>query len=203
MNLLHLDTSINGTQSASRRVSAAIVAHLRGNNPRLQVTYRDLAAQPLMHLSAEHLAAIQGRVPQTAAVRDDLAVGQAMLEEFLAADLVVIGAPMYNFTVPTQLKAWIDRIVVAGRTFRYGPQGPEGLAGGRRVIVAVSRGGFYGRDSPTAAFEHLETYLRVIFGFVGVTELQIIVAEGLLVSAEQREKALAAALKAATELYAA
>jgi FMN-dependent NADH-azoreductase len=203
MNLLHLDTSINGTQSASRRVSSAIVAHLRGNYPRLQVTYRDLAAQPLMHLSAEHLAAIQGRAPQTAAVKDDLAVGQAMLEEFLSADLVVIGAPMYNFTVPTQLKAWIDRIVVAGRTFRYGPQGPEGLAGGRRVVVAVSRGGFYGQDSPTAAFEHLETYLRVIFRFVGVTELQIIVAEGLLVSAEQREKALAAALKAATELYAA
>ncbi len=106
-----------------------------------------------------------------------------MLEEFLAADIVVIGAPDVHFTIPSQLKAWIDRIVIAGKTFRYGAAGAEGLAGGKRVIIAVSRGGFYGAGTPAAAMEHLETYLRGVFGFIGVTDLEIIVAEGLLVGA--------------------
>src|SRR6202012_3032201 len=101
-------------------------------------------------------------------VQAELAAGQAVLEEFLAADIIVIGAPMYNFTIPSQLKAWIDRIVVGGKTFKYGANGPEGLAGNKRVIVAISRGGFYGAGTPTAALEHLESYLRGVFGFIGI-----------------------------------
>ena len=93
-----------------------------------------------------------------------------MLEEFLAADIIVLGAPMYNFTIPSQLKAWIDRILVAGKTFKYCAQGVEGLAGNKRVIVAISRGGFYGPGTPAAVGEHLETYLRWVFGFIGITE---------------------------------
>src|SRR3981189_318264 len=88
--------------------------------------------------------------------------------EFLSADIVVIGAPMYNFTIPSQLKAWIDRIVVAGKTFKYSDKGAEGLAGAKRVIIAVSRGNFYGAGAPAAAGEHLETYLRWVFGFIGI-----------------------------------
>ena len=126
-----------------------------------------------------------------------------MLAEFLAADVVVLGAPMYNFTIPSQLKAWIDRIAVRGQTFRYGPQGPEGLCGNKRVIVAVSRGGFYGPGMPAAPLEHLETYLRSVFGFVGVTQLEFITADGVQVGPEQREKALAGALEAVTALHAA
>ena len=91
-----------------------------------------------------------------------------MLDEFLAADTIVIGAPMYNFTLPSQLKAWIDRIVIAGKTFRYTENGPEGLAGGKRVIIALARGGFYSDGSPAAALEHLETYLRGVFNFIGI-----------------------------------
>jgi FMN-dependent NADH-azoreductase len=109
---------------------------------------------------------------------------------------------MYNFTVPTQLKAWIDRILVAGKTFRYGAQGPEGLSGNKRVIVAISRSGLYGAGSPAAALEHVESYLRVVFGFIGVTP-EFIVAEGMLIGPEQREKAVAGALAAATNLRAA
>lgn len=193
MKLLHIDASILGGNSVSRKVSAAIVDRLRAANPDLAVTYRDLSSAPLPHLSAPPGASSD-------VARDSM--DRALLEEFLDADIVVIGAPMYNFTIPTQLKAWIDRILVAGKTFRYGAQGPEGLAGNKRVIIAISRGGLYGAGSPAAAFEHVESYLRTVFGFIGVTP-EFIVAEGMLVGPEQRDKAVAGALAAATSLRAA
>jgi FMN-dependent NADH-azoreductase len=110
---------------------------------------------------------------------------------------------MYNFTIPTQLKAWIDRILVAGKTFQYGPQGVEGLAGNKRVIIAISRGGLYGAGMPSETAEHVETYLRTVFAFIGITNPEIIVAEGIQIGPEQREKAFAGALQAATDLRAA
>jgi FMN-dependent NADH-azoreductase len=202
MKLLHIDSSVLGPHSVSRQVSAAIVDRLQLETPGLDITYRDLSSTPLAHLSGSHLAAAQG-APAEAALAQDLAAGQAVLEEFLAADIVVLGAPMYNFTIPSQLKAWIDRIVVAGKTFKYGAQGAEGLAGNKRVIVAVSRGGFYGAGTPAAVGEHLETYLRWVFGFIGVTKLEFIPADGIQMGPEHREKALAGALHAATNLNAA
>lgn len=203
MKLLHIDASILGANSISRRLSRAAVERLRTAMPDLEITYRDLAAGPLSHLSGAHLAAAQGAASESAALQQELAAGQAVLEEFLAANTVVIGAPMYNFTIPSQLKAWIDRIVVAGKTFRYGPAGPEGLAGDKRVIIAISRGGFYGPGAPAAALEHLETYLRSVFAFIGVTKPELIVAEGLQVSTEQREKSMQSAFQAAGALHAA
>jgi FMN-dependent NADH-azoreductase len=166
------------------------------------VTYRDLAQTPLAHLTGFHLAASQGAAPEPA-LRDDIAAGQTVLEEFLAADIVVIGAPMYNFTIPSQLKAWIDRVVVAGKTFKYSAAGVEGLAGNKRMIIVVSRGGFYGADTPMAALEHLETYLRGLFGFIGVKNLEFIPADGIQIGPEHREKAVAGALQAAGSLNAA
>lgn len=200
MKLLHIDASILGGNSVSRQLSAAAVERLRKTTPDLDVTYRDISATPLSHLTGEHLAAAHGATPETPAVRDDLAASAAALEDFLAADVIVIGAPMYNFTIPSQLKAWIDRILVAGKTFKYSEKGVEGLAGNKRVIVAVSRGGFYGADTPAAAGEHLETYLRWVFGFIGITDVEIIAADGVQVGPEQREKALAGALAAAGAL---
>lgn len=202
MKLLHIDSSVLGPHSVSRQVTAAIVERLREADPQLTVTYRDLGAAPLAHLSGPHLAAAQGAPPEPS-LQPDLAAGQAMLDEFLAADVVVIGAPMYNFTIPSQLKAWIDRIVVAGKTFKYGPNGVEGLARGKRVIIAVSRGGFYGADTPMAVGEHLESYLRFVFGFIGIADPEIIAADGIQVGPEHREKAIASALLAATSLRAA
>jgi FMN-dependent NADH-azoreductase len=202
MKLLHIDSSVLGPHSVSRQVSAAIVERLRKATPNLEIVYRDLTSTPLAHLSGSHLAAAQGAAAD-AALREDMAVGQAVLEEFLAADIVVLGAPMYNFTIPSQLKAWIDRIVVAGKTFKYGAQGAEGLAGNKRVIIAISRGGFYGAGTPAAAGEYVETYLRWVFGFIGVRNLEPISAEGVQVGPEHREKALAGALQAATNLHAA
>jgi FMN-dependent NADH-azoreductase len=201
--LLHIDSSVLGSHSVSRQLSAAIVDRLRQATPGIEITYRDLTATPLAHLSGAHLAAAQGAANPDTGVAKEIATGQTVLAEFLAADTVVLGAPMYNFTIPSQLKAWIDRIVVAGQTFKYGAQGPQGLAGDKRVIVAISRGGFYGPDTPAAALEHLESYLRGIFGFIGVTRLEFISADGIQVGPEHREKALASALQAVTSLRAA
>jgi FMN-dependent NADH-azoreductase len=202
MKLLHIDSSVLGPHSVSRQISAAIVDRVRKATPHIEIVYRDLSSTPLAHLSGSHLAAAPGAAADTA-LQQDLAAGQAVLEEFLAADIVVLGAPMYNFTIPSQLKAWIDRIVVAGKTFKYGAQGPEGLAGNKRVIVAISRGGFYGAGTPAAAGEHLEAYLRWVFGFIGVANPDFIFADGIQMGPEYREKALAGALQAATDLHAA
>jgi FMN-dependent NADH-azoreductase len=202
MKLLHIDSSVLGPHSVSRQVSAAIVARLRQAHPGLEVVYRDLTSTPLTHLSGSHLAAAQGATP-SAELQQDLAIGQGVLDEFLAADIVVLGAPMYNFTLPSQLKAWIDRILVAGKTFKYGASGPEGLAGNKRLIVAISRGGFYGAGTPMAALEHLESYLRGVFGFIGITSPEFILADGVQVGPEHREKALAGALEAINRLQAA
>jgi FMN-dependent NADH-azoreductase len=203
MKLLHIDASILGGNSVSRQLSAAAVERLRETTPDLDVTYRDLSATPLSHLTGEHLAAAHGATPETPAVRADIAASTAALDEFLAADVVVIGAPMYNFSIPSQLKAWIDRILVAGKTFSYSEKGVEGLAGNKRVIVTISRGGFYGADTPMAAGEHLETYLRWVFGFIGITNIEIIAADGIQIGPEQREKAVTDGLRAASALKAA
>jgi FMN-dependent NADH-azoreductase len=167
---LHIDSSINGDNSASRAMTRSIVDRLASGG----AVYRDLAAQPLGHLTE------RGQDPH-------------VLEEFLAADTVVIGAPMYNFTLPTQLKAWLDRILIAGKTFRYTADGPEGLATGKRVIVALARGGIYDAGSPAAALEHLETYLRGVFNFIGI-DPEFVAADGLNISPEQREMSIRQAL---------
>jgi FMN-dependent NADH-azoreductase len=140
MSLLHIDSSILGGNSVSRSLSAAVVARLRAATPGLHVTYRDLAASPVSHLSGAYLAGQSAEVQHDQAMQEDLRLGGEVLEEFLAADIVVIGVALYNFTVSSQLKAWVDRVLVAGKTFRYGEKGAEGLAGGKRVILAVARG---------------------------------------------------------------
>lgn len=202
MKLLHIDASILGQNSVSRQLSAAIVEHVRAAHPGIEVIHTDLGAEPIGHLTGAHLAAAQGSTPESPSLLDDLARGGKALEDFLAADIVVVGAPMYNFSVSSQLKAWIDRIAVAGKTFRYTGKGPEGLAGGRKVIVASSRGGFYGPDSPEAFLDHQESYLRGIFGFLGITDLTFVRAEGLNISADQRQTAIAAATAEAARLAA-
>lgn len=188
MKLLHLDSSIQGNASASRAVSASVVKTLRAQQPNLEIVYRDVAAGPLAHLTLDAFGSAQA---------------QEIMDEFLAADIVVIGAAMYNFTIPSQLKAWIDRILIAGRTFRYGENGPEGLAGGKRVIVALARGGLYGPGSPAAALEHAETYLRGVLAFIGIRDPEFIIAEGLALGDEARKSAVASALDRATQVAAA
>ena len=194
MRLLHVDSSILGQGSVSRDLSADVVATFRGRHPNLAVTRLDLAATPIGHLTAAHLAAAQG-APVDDALKSDVAIGQRALEEFLAADIVVIGAPMYNLGIPSQLKAWIDRISVAGKTFRYGEHGPVGLCGDKKLIIASSRGGIYSEGSSAAVFDHQETYLKVAFGFLSITDITFIRADGVAMSPEARHGAIASAKK--------
>ena len=192
--LLHIDSSILGGGSVSRTLSASIVAKLQGGEPNVSVTYRDLAAEPIPHLSGLYLAAGQaGEAQHDPALQADLTLGGAVLDEFLAADIVVIGLGFYNFGIPSQLKAWIDRLAVAGKTFRYTEKGAQGLAGGKRVILAIARGGYYGPGTPSASSEHAETYLRSVFAFFGIPRIEVVAAEGLAVGPDMRTAAIARA----------
>jgi FMN-dependent NADH-azoreductase len=201
MKLLHVDSSILGQGSVSRDFSAEVVAAFRGRYPVLAVTRLDLAATPIGHLTAAHLAAAQG-APVEEALKSDVAMGQVALEEFLAANIVVVGAPMYNLGVPSQLKAWIDRISVAGKTFRYGEHGPVGLCSDKKLVIASSRGGVYREGSPAGFFDHQETYLKAAFGFLGITDITFIRAEGVAIGPEARSVAVASAKKETAALAA-
>lgn len=191
MNILHIDSSPLGDASASHRLTASIVATLRRDALGATVAYRDLAAAPPAHLSGPVLQAMTSGEPErlTEAQRQERALTDALLAEFLAADVVVIGAPMYNFAIPTQLKAWIDRVAQAGKTFRYTDKGPVGLAGGKRVVIASSRGGVYAADAALRALDHQEAYLRTVLGFFGITDVTVVRAEGLAMGDAPRAKA--------------
>jgi FMN-dependent NADH-azoreductase len=201
MKLLHVDASILGEGSVSRQVSAAIVERLAAAVPGLEIVRRDLVADPLPHLTPANLPAahpLSQLAPAASAERDQ---SEDVLAEFLAADVVVVGAPMYNFGVPSQLKAWIDRLVVSGVTFKYAEGGVVGLAKGKRVILAISRGNIYSAGAPAAVAEHTEAWLRTIFGFIGVTP-EIVLAEGVQRGPDARAAAIEAALQGVTALAA-
>lgn len=181
MKLLHLDASVLGDNSVSRQLSAAVVARFNETVESLDVTYHDLDQNPIPHLTSRSLA--QADAAEATEAED-------IMQQFLAADVIVIGAPMYNFSIPSTLKAWIDRVAVAGRTFKYTENGPVGLAGGKRVIIASARGGIY-TDSP-ADFQ--EPFLRQVFAFMGINDVEFVRAEGIAYSPKHREDAIAAAL---------
>jgi len=194
MKLLHIDSSVLGAHSASRELSAAVVNTWQQRHPDSSVVYHDLASTPLAHFSAEVLGArMNPEAKLTDEQRHDVEAGNRALDEFLAADVIVIGTPMYNFSVPSQLKAWIDRILVAGKTFKYSANGVEGLAKGKKIIVVSARGGFYSAESPMASFDFQEAYLRKVFGFVGINDMEFVRAEGLNISPEQRGKSIESA----------
>lgn len=195
MKLLHIDSSPLGDASVSRLLTKSIVTAFAAAHPDLQVTYLDLAETPPPHLSGDLIQVVKFRNLDnlSAAQREELARTDHLVDQFLAADVVVIGAPMYNFSVPTQLKAWVDRVSQAGRTFRYTETGPIGLAGGRKVVIASTRGGLYAGTPYEAALDHQEAYLRAVLGFWGVTDIAVIRAEGVAMGPEARAKALDAA----------
>ncbi|KAA0597082.1 FMN-dependent NADH-azoreductase [Azospirillum lipoferum] len=203
--ILHVDSSPLGTASVTRQLTASIVEALVKADPAASVVTRDVAANPPAHLDAELLPVLKLGVLDglSERQREELALTNALLDEFLAADIVVVGAPMYNFSVPTQLKAWIDRLAQAGRTFRYTENGPQGLAGGKRVIVASGRGGVYSTNPALAGLDHQEAYLRSVFGFFGITDVSFVRAEGVSMGPEAKDKALAGAAKVIEELIAA
>jgi FMN-dependent NADH-azoreductase len=192
MKLLHLDSSILGIRSVSRALSAQIVEREKTIHPDLTVVYRDLASDAALHLSAAHIAAWSGKALEGAALCCDLALGEEYLTELFEADIVVIGAPMYNFTIPSQLKAWIDRVVVAVETFKYSERGESQtlLPTGKKVIIASTRGNVYQTDTPIAALEHHESYLRSVFSFLGLHDVTVIRAEGLAFGTDVKNAAI-------------
>lgn len=195
MQLLHLDSSALGAASVSRRLSAELVARQRALHPDIRITYRDLAADPALHLTGAHMAIRAGAPNEDATLNADLLKGNAYLDELLAADVLVIGAPMYNFAIPTPLKSWVDRIAVAGKTFQYTATGPVGLLKGKRAFIASARGSVYPAGSPAAANDHQESYLIGLLSFLGVTDVKVVRAEGLAFGPEAKEAAVASALE--------
>jgi FMN-dependent NADH-azoreductase len=196
MKLLHLDSSITGPHSVSRQLTAEIVAAQLARNPGAEVVYHDLANEPAMHLSSAHMAVFQGGAVESDALGQDLALGAKYIDELLSADVLVIGAPMYNFGIPTQLKSWIDRVVVAGKTFRYTEKGPEGLlSDGKKAFIATSSGGFYSGESPAKFLEHNESYLRGVLAHIGLNDVTVFRAEGIGLGPEARAHAIDDALR--------
>ncbi|MCK4141949.1 FMN-dependent NADH-azoreductase [Ralstonia pseudosolanacearum] len=202
MKLLHIDASILNEQSASRQLTAVIAKRLTQATPGTETVHYDLSAEPIGHLSTVEFLAFQGVEPQDDAAKREVTRNAKFLSDFLAADVIVIGAPMYNFSLPSQLKAWLDRVAVAGKTFRYTESGVEGLAGGKRVIVASTRGGLYSDGAPAAFLDHQETYLRGFFGFLGIADVTFVRAEGLALGPDSRTAAIDAAVAEVEKLAA-
>ncbi len=202
MKLLHIDSSILGDNSASRQLSQQVVQAWQAADSSIEVVYRDLAADAISHFSsATLLAAGTPEEARDAALAHEARLSAETLQEFLEADAVVIGAPMYNFSIASQLKAWIDRVAVAGKTFRYTEAGPEGLCGDKKVIVVSTAGGLH-VGQPTGVGH--EDFLKVFLGFIGITDIEFVRAHGLAYGEEPRNKALQAAqAQIANELFAA
>lgn len=178
-NVLYINSSVRSTGSLSRQLSAEFIAKWKANNPADTIVERDLAAKPVPHLTEEMMGAFftpaeSRNAEQAFAVK----TSDVLVDELFAADVIVIGAPMYNFSVSSGLKAWIDHVARAGRTFKYGANGPEGLLTGKKVYVFTASGGVYS-EGPAAAYDHLATYLRAVLGFIGMTDVTFIQAEGV------------------------
>ncbi|MGJ7578729.1 FMN-dependent NADH-azoreductase [Variovorax sp. RHLX14] len=194
MKLLQVDSSVLGAASASRALTAEVTAGWLRANAGTTVEVLDLAQDTPSHFDANSLGSKVGvQAEPTEAQKRENAVSERLVSQFLAADVIVVGAPLYNFSVPTQLKAWIDRLAQPGRTFRYGEKGPVGLAAGKTVIVVSTRGGVYSTSAGGEAMEHQESYLKTIFGFFGIDDVRIVRAEGLAMGDVARSAAMAAA----------
>lgn len=191
MNILYVASSSRGSASYSNRIAANVLGELRTRNPDATVTVRDLGREPLPHIDDDFVAATRGPVAsQTDEQRALLARSDTLVDELLAADVIVIAAPMINFTIPSNLKVWIDYVARAGRTFSYSEKGPQGLVTGKQVILVAARGGIYAGNN---ALDFQVPYLKSVLGFLGMTDVEVIEVEGTAFGPEAAEKAVAAA----------
>ena len=203
MKLLHIDSSILGDHSVSRQLTQDTVAQWARKHPGTTVDYLDLAVNTPSHLSADSLGfRAPAGAEQTDVQQRENVISEALVTQFLAADVIVVGAPLYNFSIPSQLKAWIDRIAQVGRTFKYTETGPQGLAGGKTVIVASTRGGVYSTNDWGRAAEHQESYLQTVFGFLGITDVRFVRAEGVAMGDAKKAEALGEAANSIVKLAA-
>lgn len=203
MNILHIDASASDAAiSHSRRLSADLVARLKATHPDATVTRRDVVAEPLPHVDMTIIQAWAPDAENDAGLAETGRRSRGLIKELKAADTIVIGSSMYNFSVPSTLKSWIDHIAIAGQTFSYTETGPKGLLEGKKAYLVLSSGGVYSQG-PMQSLDFLDTYLRAILGFLGITDVTTIRAEGVAMgpdaeadamrSAAERIEALAAA----------
>jgi FMN-dependent NADH-azoreductase len=196
-NILCLMSSPRRDTSYSNLVAMRVLRELRHVYPDATVTIRDLARNPLPHIDDDFVTATRSIAgARTERQRAQLEQSDGLIDELIAADAVVIAASMINFGVPSTLKAWIDYVVRPGRTFHYTEGGSQGLLRGRRAILVLSRGGIYS-GGPLRSFEHDESYLRSVLEFVGITDVQTILLEGMALGPEFAERAVDAAMRRA------
>ena len=196
--ILHIDSSALGDRSVSRKLTAKVLSELKSAHPHATVVARDLAANPLPHLDGLAIGAFFTPPDQRPPVlAQAIKLSDDAVDELLKADIIVLGAPMYNFGIPSSLKAWIDHIVRAGRTFKVGPAGPQSLLPpGKKVIIVSSRGQVY-TEGPYTALDHQESYLKAILGFIGLHDVSFVRAEGMATGEAASQQALK---KAETQL---
>ncbi|ADJ63626.1 FMN-dependent NADH-azoreductase [Herbaspirillum seropedicae] len=191
--LLHIDSSARSGGSISRQLTASFVSQWQAKNPGGKVVHRDLAANALPHLSESMLGAYFTPADARSAEQAEvIKQSDALVDELLAADTIVIGVPMYNFAPPSTLKAWIDHVFRAGRTFKYTETGPVGLVTGKKAVIILSRGGMYS-EGPMEALDFQGKYLKSALGFIGITDVELVVAEGVSMGEEAAKQAVASA----------
>jgi len=192
MNILHITSSSRGSASYSNRVADQVIAELASRNPGATIVTRNVAADPLPHIDDDFVAATRSpQGPQTERQRALLAKSDALVDELFAADIVVIAAPMINFTIPSSLKAWIDYVARPGRTFSYSEAGPKGLVTGKQVIIVGARGGVYADAMKPLDFQL--PYLKSALGFLGMTDVHALEVDGTAYGPEIADKAVEAA----------
>jgi FMN-dependent NADH-azoreductase len=201
-NILIVDSAATGDSSVSRRLTRAAAETLAARDPAASIVLRDVGSKPVPHLSAETVPAIRAGIVESDAARDALALSDALIDELKAADLIVIGAPMYNFGMPSTLKAWFDHVLRARITFRYTEAGPEGLLKGKKAIVVEARAGLYS-EGPAASMDSQEPHIRTLLGFMGIDDIVFVRAEKLAFGPEAAEAAIAEALREIEDLVAA
>ena len=192
-NILILDSAATGESSVSRRLTRAAAEALVARDPDAHITLRDVGSNPIPHLTAETVPAIRAGIVETEAAREALELSDALIAELKAADLIVIGAPMYNFGMPSTLKAWFDHVLRARITFQYSEAGPEGLLKGKKAIVVEARAGLYS-EGPAASMDSQEPHIRTLLGFMGIDDVTFVRAEKLAFGPEAAEAAIGGAL---------
>ena len=201
--LLHINSSVRTQGSISRLLTSEFVTKWKSAHPEDVIIERDLATHPAPHLTEQVMGAVFTPTPQRSPTQaQDAQVADGLIAELMAADVIVLGAPMYNFSVSSSLKAWIDHVARAGVTFRYSDTGPVGLLTGKKVYVFTARGGVYSRG-PGAAMDFHETYLRAVLGFIGLTDIRFIHTEGLAMGEAAMEHAIAGSRDTIDQLLAA